>query len=182
MSYVQDNLMPNEQVLYKARIHPAIFLPAVTTFILGGIILAGRFIFADQIQSNGMTGAVTGALCLGALFIFLAITYAVQAEVTLLTTEFAVTDRRLIAKTGFIRRHTLEMLLGKIESVAVSQDIAGRVLNFGSLTVTGTGGTKERFTAIADPLGVRRQINQILEQYTQTFTPAAASEEPVAVG
>ena len=34
MSYVNDNLMPNEKVLFSARIHPAIFLPSVISFVL----------------------------------------------------------------------------------------------------------------------------------------------------
>jgi uncharacterized membrane protein YdbT with pleckstrin-like domain len=59
------------------------------------------------------------------------------------------------------------MLLSKIESVSVRQGILGRVINFGTVTVTGTGGTKESFRAIVDPIGVRKNINQILEGYLQ---------------
>lgn len=83
------------------------------------------------------------------------------------TTEFAITNRRIIAKTGFIRRHTLEIFLQKIESIEVNQNILGRLLNFGSVTVTGTGSTKESFKAIKDPLTLRKYINQIIEHYTQ---------------
>jgi uncharacterized membrane protein YdbT with pleckstrin-like domain len=83
------------------------------------------------------------------------------------TTEFAVTNRRLIAKTGLIRRQTLEILLSKVESVSVDQNILGRVLNFGTVTVTGTGGTSESFLAIVDPINVRNKINQIIEGQMQ---------------
>jgi hypothetical protein len=38
------------------------------------------------------------------------------------------------------------------------------LLNFGAVTVTGTGGTKERFIAIANPFAVRKVINQIIEE------------------
>ena len=78
-----------------------------------------------------------------------------------------MTNRRVIAKHGFIRRHTLEMLLSKVESVTVSQNILGRLLNFGSVTVTGTGGTKESFRAIVEPIAVRKKINNIIEGYMQ---------------
>ena len=88
----------------------------------------------------------------------------------MLTTEFAVTNRRVIAKTGFIRRRTLEILLQKVESVAVYQDILGRLLNFGSVTVTGTGGTRERFRMIVKPSAVRKKINHIIETQAEMYT------------
>jgi uncharacterized membrane protein YdbT with pleckstrin-like domain len=59
------------------------------------------------------------------------------------------------------------MLLPKIESVSVNQNILGRLLNFGTVTVTGTGGTMESFRAIIEPLAVRQKINQIIEGYMQ---------------
>lgn len=61
------------------------------------------------------------------------------------------------------------MLLSKIESVAVHQNILGRILNFGTVTVTGTGGTKESFRAIIEPIAVRKKINQIIEGYMQAY-------------
>ena len=96
----------------------------------------------------------------------------------MLTTEFAVTNRRVIAKMGFIRRHTLEMLLLKIESVAVQQSILGRLLNFGTVTVTGTGGTREGFKAIVEPLAARSKINQIIEHYTKAYAQQQGTLNP----
>ena len=60
--------------------------------------------------------------------------------------EFVVTNKRVIVKTGLISRRTLEMNLNKIESVNVDQSILGRLLNYGTITIIGTGGTKESFT------------------------------------
>ena len=186
MSYVQENLMPNEKVLFTARIHPAIFLPAGVYFLIGVLIGAGSFLLDNRFDP-GEVVLFEGSLCLAAIFVLFTVVYALQAALVRLTTEFAVTNRRIIAKAGFIRRHTLEMLLQKIESVAVTQSLTGRILNYGNITVTGTGGTRERFTAIAEPLAVRRHINQILERYTEAFAdkPVAAApvpEELAAVG
>jgi uncharacterized membrane protein YdbT with pleckstrin-like domain len=174
MSYVQDNLMPNEKVLYSARIHPAVFLPAGITFIIGAALALLAFLLDTRLNAlDPIVGQ--GLLVLAVLFVGLSVLYAFQALLVRHTTEFAITNRRIIAKTGFINRHTLEMLLQKVESVAVNQDVPGRILNYGSLTVTGTGGTREKFTSIAEPLAVRRQINQILERYAGAFTgPGAA--------
>jgi uncharacterized membrane protein YdbT with pleckstrin-like domain len=83
------------------------------------------------------------------------------------TTEFAITNQRIIAKRGFIHRNTLEILLSKVESVSVYQNILGRLLDFGTVTVTGTGGTKESFKAIIAPVNVRKKVNQVIQHYAQ---------------
>ncbi len=169
MSYVQDNLMPNEKILFSAHIHPAIFLPAIISFLASTVI----FIFSLNMggQNNQGASVLSGfALCLAGFFFLYTLILGLQALIILTTTEFAVTNRRVIAKTGFIRRHTLEMLLTKIESVAVHQGLLARMLDFGSVTVTGTGGTKESFKAIVKPIEVRSKINQIIEQSTQAYS------------
>ena len=165
MSYIKDNLMPNEKILFTARVHPAVFLPAVL-FFTGSIAFALYALNIDGQQPTGEMEAMLWFLIAGMLF-FMTIKLAFDALIVWLTTEFAVTNRRIIAKSGFIHRRTLEMLLSKVESVAVYQNIVGRLLNFGSVTVTGTGGTKESFRAIFEPLVARKKINQIIENYMQ---------------
>ncbi len=77
-----------------------------------------------------------------------------------LTSEFAITNKRIIIKIGFISRRTLEMNLGKVESIIVDQSILGRILGYGTINVIGTGGTKEPFADIRAPLDFRRQYQQ----------------------
>ncbi len=74
------------------------------------------------------------------------------------TSEFAITNKRVVIKTGFVSRHTLEMNLSKVESVNVEQSILGRMLGYGSIIVIGTGGTTEVFGKIANPMEFRRQF------------------------
>src|SRR5262249_40563687 len=74
------------------------------------------------------------------------------------TTELAVTDQRVIFKTGLVARHTLEMNRGKVESVTVDQSIPGRMFGYGTIIVRGTGSTLEPIRNIADPLTFRSQI------------------------
>jgi uncharacterized membrane protein YdbT with pleckstrin-like domain len=74
------------------------------------------------------------------------------------TTELAVTNRRVIHKSGLIRRHTVEMSRPQVESVDVDQSMLGRMLNFGDITVRGTGTTFEPFRCVADPLRFRSAI------------------------
>ena len=77
------------------------------------------------------------------------------------TDEFAVTNRRVIVKTGLISRRTLEMNLNKIESVNVDQSIFGRMLGYGTITIIGTGGTRESFPDISNPLKFRKKFQEL---------------------
>lgn len=77
------------------------------------------------------------------------------------TSEFAITNKRVIIKVGLISRRTLEMNLNKIESVNVNQGILGRLLGYGTIVVIGTGGTRERFANIADPLTFRKKFQEL---------------------
>ena len=83
-----------------------------------------------------------------------------HALVERMTSEFAVTNKRVLIKTGLIRRHSLETLLGKVESIGVSQSILGRILGFGTIVVSGTGGSKEPFHRIANPMMFRRRVQE----------------------
>ena len=75
--------------------------------------------------------------------------------------EFAVTNRRIIIKTGFISRRTIEMNLSKIESVNVDQPVMGRIFGYGDITIIGTGGTRETFTHIQKPLEFRKAFQEM---------------------
>ncbi len=77
------------------------------------------------------------------------------------SSEFVITNRRIIIKTGFIARRTFEMNLSKIESVNVDQSFFGRILGFGSMTIIGTGGTRESFRNIRKPLEFRKAFQEL---------------------
>lgn len=70
--------------------------------------------------------------------------------------ELAVTSKRVIVKHGFISRQTVEMNLSKVESIQVEQGALGRLFNFGTLIVSGTGTSHAPMVGIADPMGFRR--------------------------
>jgi Bacterial PH domain/GYF domain 2 len=85
----------------------------------------------------------------------------VSASVTVRTSELVITDRRVLIKVGFIQRHTFEMFISKIESVAVFQSMLGRVFDYGTVTIRGTGGSSESFATIAAPLQFRDAIQLV---------------------
>jgi uncharacterized membrane protein YdbT with pleckstrin-like domain len=77
------------------------------------------------------------------------------------SSEFVITNRRIIIKTGFIARKTFEMNLSKIESVNVDQSFFGRIFGYGSMTIIGTGGTRESFHNISRPLEFRKAFQEL---------------------
>lgn len=82
----------------------------------------------------------------------------IRTRTRLNSTEFAVTSHRVVIKVGVLQRHTVEMMLGQIEGVTVEQGITGRVFNFGTISIIGSGGTRETFDHMAAPLEFRRQV------------------------
>jgi uncharacterized membrane protein YdbT with pleckstrin-like domain len=88
---------------------------------------------------------------IGVIFLF-------AAYIRKISTEMAVTNKRIIIKDGLISRRTIEMNLTKIENIGVDQGIIGRMLDFGTVTVVGTGGTREPFKCVVTPLAFRRAV------------------------
>jgi Bacterial PH domain/zinc-ribbon domain len=141
--WVGKNLMPGEMIAYETQLHWAIFI--------GPLVL---FIVAVCLFSVGGNAPIIAVL----LLLFGAIPTAIDAAVTRATSEFVVTNKRVLIKTGWIRRHSLETLLSKVEGIRVEQDILGRMFDYGTIVVTGTGGSKEQFHKISDPMLFRRRI------------------------
>ena len=102
------------------------------------------------------------------------LTLFVSPLVARATSEFAVTNRRVIIKVGLVSRRTVELNLEKVESIGVEQTILGRILGYGTIVVVGTGGTKEPFLRIADPMGFRRAVNEATEALRGRTGGAAA--------
>ena len=79
------------------------------------------------------------------------------------TDEFAITNKRIIMKTGLISRKVFEMTVAHIESINVDQTIMGRILGYGTIIIVGSGGTRESFEDIADPIRFRRAFMDTVE-------------------
>jgi len=63
-----------------------------------------------------------------------------------------------IYKEGFISLRTNEMNMDKVESVQVYQSILGRMLDYGTVTILGTGEGFETLRTIAGPIELRNSI------------------------
>lgn len=168
MSYLDDHLLDGERIVYRAHLHWTIFGTAIVVVLLGialGIVL---YIYEPAYWY------------LGAILAGIGLLLAIGPLVRYTGSEFAVTNKRVLSKTGFIQRESDETLLSKVEGIAVDQGILGRVLGFGSVRITGSGGTEDLFPRISEPLEFRRQVQgQVVafEERRGSFTSTAAAEE-----
>jgi len=149
MSYIDSILEPGERIAYRTTLTWTLFAPAIAVAVCGLIVL---YFSLNRTGSSGVGLALAALLLLAALGLF------VPAWFKRWTTEIAVTDRRIILKRGFIRRHTIEMNMEKVESVDVDQSLVGRLFDFGNVSIRGTGSSFERIRNIDAPLKLRASV------------------------
>jgi uncharacterized membrane protein YdbT with pleckstrin-like domain len=149
--YIDEILQPGEKVLYSTNAHWVFYLPAIGAWIVAAVLVVlSRMTLTDSVIWLCLISAAVIAVA--------ALYWTVKAWFHRLTTETDVTNRRVVHKTGFIKRRTFEMALDKVESVDVNQSIMGRILNYGNVTIMGVGEGKETITTIAEPLAFRNAI------------------------
>jgi uncharacterized membrane protein YdbT with pleckstrin-like domain len=161
MRYVKRNLMDDEDLVYSGKVHWFIFVRPVVLFLLGVFLL--RYDGERELPE-----VKVGMFIGGTVLIFWSALAFLKALIAKLTTELAVTTRRVIVKVGFIRRDTMELNHSKVESFRVSQSIAGRILNFGTLIVSGTGGGTTPIPNIDAPLEFRRIAMRAIDEADDT--------------
>jgi uncharacterized membrane protein YdbT with pleckstrin-like domain len=155
MSYVKSVLQPGEEVRHTAGLHWSTYVPGLLVCVLAAIIALVRPDPTEQWVANRIV-VIMAWLCLAGGLLLLA-----QAWFRWWTTEIAVTNRRVIYKTGFIRRNTTEMHMDKVESVDVKQSILGRILNYGDVEIRGVGTGFEPLRRIDAPLDLRNHITAV---------------------
>ncbi len=150
MSYVQKVLQPDETVSKIGRIHWITYVPGVIWFCFSVIVFV-----AAQLAPESDQGKV---VFVSVVLAFLGFVSLFRAWFRRWTTEIAITNHRVIYKTGLIARRTVEMNIAKVESVDVNQSVLGRILNFGTITIKGTGAGIEALRDISKPLDLRSAV------------------------
>jgi hypothetical protein len=163
MRYIEASLVPGETVVYHTRLHWTVMLRHI---LLGLLLLAGAGALLAYFFNHPGLSKTNAHLTEGgaAVLLVCGIAAIIAGTVRRNATEMAVTTRRVMVKQGILKRKTIEMLLNKIETIEVSEPMAGRMLGYGSITIVGTGGTSEPFHKIAHPLQFRGAVLQQLEK------------------
>jgi membrane protein YdbS with pleckstrin-like domain len=172
MGYVDQNLIHGEAVQYRAPLHWKVMIVPVLLCAAAVALAILAFRQAGSSPDNASIFKIAGAV-----FLVLAVIPIVRARIVVSSSEFAVTNKRVILKTGFVRSHTAEMFLAKVESVGVDQTVLGRVMGYGSIVIRGTGGSLEPFSGIARPLEFRRQIQEQIGRSMERPTERPSSSQ-----
>lgn len=154
MSYVAKNLMEGEHVVYQTSLHWLMYSWSIVLAVIG------------------LFGLLASTL-VGLAFLVLAGLVGTVAYINVHNAEFAVTNKRVIMKTGWLNRRSLELLLSKIESIAVDQGLGGKLWGYGTIVVSGTGGSHEPFTNIDDPFEFRKQVQEQVANVQDATAPRA---------
>lgn len=145
MGYLQDNLTPGENIVYQANIHWFIFVrPA--------LLLLSGYLFYSALE----TGFIHW---IGIILLVLGL-YSLLERLSLkIGSLYAVTSKRVILKSGIIKRDALELVLSKCEGIRINQGIWGRIAGFGTIIIT-TGGATNSYSFISDPIKFKNIVNE----------------------
>lgn len=150
MSYAKSVLQPGETIIAGGRLHWIIYGWAIVCLAAGSLLLVLERRYGSEHDALiAVTAAAFGVLFLVLFFYAWFIRWI---------TEFAVTNRRVIYKRGFIWRQTEEMNMDKVETVDVDQSILGRILGYGTIRILGTGQGIEGLSKVGSPIELRSAI------------------------
>ena len=149
MPYADENLSPGEKIRYRAKVHWSIYISTMLTLGIG--------IFVWLSQRNGEGVPILLILSVAGLYLFL------RALLYTKTIELVITNQRVIAKKGFVRRNTIEQRLETVDNVGVHQSGLQRLFNAGSVRITGSGASQTPIRDIESPLYFRRKVNNAID-------------------
>lgn len=156
--YIKETLLKDEKLVYFTRPHGIIYAPGVLALIVAILFYEfgpSCFLLCLDLWRDYYLYEICGftALVIG-------IYWVVLAYISYRTSEYGVTNKRVIMKKGWIRRSSLEVFLRRLEGVDINQTILGRILNYGTLVITGMGGSHNFYTNVPKPLEFRRYIQR----------------------
>lgn len=163
MSYIGKVLQAGEVLVYETKLSWAAYIPGLLLLAAAVLLYLSALIFIGSSIWAVIVSVAVGAVALSLL---------AMEWFKRWTTEVAITDRRIILKTGFIRRDTIEMSIEKVESIDVRQSLLGRLLDYGDIIVRGTGAGFAPLRKIDSPLSFRSHVTGLPSK-----VPGAADNE-----
>lgn len=152
MSYILSNLKDNEKLAFKSSqsIKSLFFWSFIFGFIGLVLVLLKGFVIIMGVSPTGYN--------LYLIYWSVLLFFVIKNLITYFTTEYGITNTRVISKQGLIRRDIEEINLTSIESINVNQSIIGRILNYGTIIISGRGTSKVTFKDIDNVVEVRKLI------------------------
>jgi len=164
-------LREGETIIHKGRPHWIVFGWAILLGSLSARFMLGADLAASR-EATQVCFIVAGMLALYAL------SAACVAQLYRWSSRLVLTNRRVVLKRGILRQRSSEFLLPTIESVLVEFPVAGRLLNYGTLTVRGFGGSQEFIKRLSSP----EQVRELIQEQQLLVRPVARAWRRVAAG
>jgi uncharacterized membrane protein YdbT with pleckstrin-like domain len=138
-SYVNRSLLNGEVIVIETRLHRILYFVPVLLIILAAALLPILPLASAPL-------------------LFLGVAHLIGRMIRRTTSEYVVTNKRVVVKTGLLARQTLELVLSKVESIDVYQGVTARLFGLGKIIIVGTGGSREPFAMISKPIEFRRAV------------------------
>ncbi len=166
MKYIDNSLLNDEKVIFATHPHWIVFgSTALSVFFAIVLYIFGANTPALHIALLGWPLYKIGAT----FFVLYAIYLLLYALIKYYTSEYGVTNKRVIMKIGWIQRDAFETFLTRVEGIKVWQSIMGRIFNYGTITVVGTGGTADSFPQVPNPMQFRHIVQEQLDKEMKEF-------------
>lgn len=146
---LDKTLLPDEQILFSTKKHWIIFIIPVFLTIVTFLFYRNEM---ELVRKLVLLPTIAAAIAW------------VNQILLYVTSEFAVTTRRIIMKEGFFFKHTNEMRLSTIANVSVNQSLLGQILNYGTVVIHAFGGDRDPFMQIAYPNEFQKQLQGQLDK------------------
>jgi membrane protein YdbS with pleckstrin-like domain len=170
MSYIDESLAAGETLLYRARFHW--LQKAGAWFVLALFLVAA---VVCLFLADGSVALLAALAC-----IVVGLVLFVPMMMPFWTTEIGVTTQRFIYKRGWLNRRTDELQLNSIEEVNLEQGAMGRLMDYGRLILHGTGVNDITLPVLADPVGLRRSLQEGMGAATAAAPVTVIAEQPAA--
>ena len=173
MGYIDETLADNERLIYRARFHWFHKIGAWITLTIF-LVLAAASLTWGQGSWPWLAAGV---------FAVIGVVTFVAMMLPMWTTEIGVTSQRLILKRGWLRRTTDELQLTSIEEVNLDQGAMGRLFDFARIRIHGTGVNDISLPTLADPVGLRRSLQEAMgaaEAVVVTAEPSPNTSQDTA--
>lgn len=159
--FTSNNLMGDENFIYSTKLHWSVYLRALPFFLIGiFLLLLGPILKESAVIKHMILPFI--------LFFVGGILDLLYYNILIKTSEFIITNKRIIMKKGIISTKTLELLHSKIESISISQGIGGKIFGYGDFAVVGSGGTINYFKTIEKPFNFRKAAQEEIKKAQKT--------------
>lgn len=157
MGFIERNLTSNESIVYRGKLHWLVFWkPIVITIAV--VVATAVTVFLSYENYPDLSLIIGGIVVLVAL-----VTCFIIVSLYRKNREYIVTTRRVIIKTGIIRRQLAELSLEKCEGLMINQGFVQRMLNYGTIVIT-TGDVRNEFAYLSNPVAFRKHVNECIDQ------------------